>query len=68
MLKSEAIKHFGSRGKLARALGITRQSVQGWAEQIPWNRAFELERLTGGKLRAVPPRGRARRINEGAAT
>lgn len=53
MLKKDAIAYFGSQGKVARALKITRQAVQAWPKLVPWDRAFELERLTQGELPAV---------------
>jgi len=41
-----AIERAGSMSKLARKLGITRQSVRGWRE-IPVMRVAEVERITG---------------------
>lgn len=55
MTKSEAIKHFGSASKLARALRISRAAVSRWPENtVPALRQFQLEALTGGKLTADP--------------
>jgi len=42
----KAIKAMGSGAALARALGIDRASVCGWAE-IPAKRIIQIERLTG---------------------
>lgn len=53
MTKSEAVKHFGGVVRLAEVLGIQSQAVSQWGEQIPMRRAYEIERLTGGKLKAV---------------
>ena len=52
MKKSEAIKHFGTATKLAKALGITKSAVSLWPEKIPRGRAFEIQVLTKGKLKA----------------
>ncbi|MDO6525420.1 Cro/CI family transcriptional regulator [Motilimonas sp. 1_MG-2023] len=52
MQKTDAIKHFGSANKLANALGITRMSITQWGDEIPPRRAFEIERITHGALKA----------------
>lgn len=54
MKTSDAIRHFKSKANLARALGITRQSIHDWGDQVPPRRAYELERITGGQLKAPP--------------
>ena len=51
MTLQEAINYFGSKSNLARALKISRQSVQTWSE-VPMLRQFQIERLTKGKLKA----------------
>ncbi|MEH6814549.1 MAG: Cro/CI family transcriptional regulator [Motiliproteus sp.] len=52
MKKLDAIKHFGSPSKLAKALDIHPASVSQWGDEIPQLRAYQLERLTGGVLKA----------------
>lgn len=52
MKKTTAIKFFGSGVKLAEALKINSSAVYQWPETIPRLRAFEIERLTKGKLKA----------------
>lgn len=52
MKKLDAIAYFKSASKLAKALGISRMSVSKWAEEIPQRRAFEIERITSGVLKA----------------
>ncbi len=52
MRTAEAIRHFGSAAKLARALGITRQSIHDWGKRVPQGRAFQIEVLTAGALKA----------------
>lgn len=48
----EALKHYGSRNKIAKALGINRQAITRWADSgIPELRQYELEALTDGKLK-----------------
>lgn len=45
------IEHFGSRAALAKALGINRQAVYQW-DVVPPARAYQIEVLTGGKIKA----------------
>ncbi|WP_323951406.1 Cro/CI family transcriptional regulator [Aeromonas veronii] len=52
MQKSEVIEHFGTVTATAKALGISHVAVSKWAEQIPKGRAYQIEVLTGGKLKA----------------
>jgi len=54
MRKREAIKHFGGVRQLAAALNIWPTAVSQWGDTIPPRRAYEIERLTKGKLRADP--------------
>ena len=44
------VDHFGSKRKLAEALGVKPQSVQKWDRQIPAERVLEIERLTDGDV------------------
>jgi hypothetical protein len=55
MRTEEAIQHFGTAAELARQLGITRQSVHDWGDTVPVGRAYQLEVLTNGALRAPRP-------------
>lgn len=57
MKKTDAIKQFGSANALAKALGVTRMAITQWGEDVPQRRAFEIERITNGALKAdfVPP-------------
>ncbi len=48
----DAIKHYGSKGAIARALGITKQAVSAWGDRVPEGRAYQIEVLTNGALRA----------------
>lgn len=55
MLKSDAIKHYGSGAALARVLGIGKAFVSKWGDEVPQRYAYELERLTHGELKATWP-------------
>jgi DNA-binding transcriptional regulator YdaS (Cro superfamily) len=52
----QAEQHFGSRRKLAEALGITSQAISQWVKrkQIPEGIAYKLEVITGGALKVNP--------------
>lgn len=52
MKTKDAIRFFGTQAELARALGITRQSIKSWGETVPLARQYQIERMTSGKLRA----------------
>jgi hypothetical protein len=53
MRTEKVIKYFGSKTKLARAIGIGKQSVQKWKEIVPFPRQQQIEELTQGKLKAM---------------
>ena len=55
MQKKIAVEYFGSAKKLAEVLGVTKGSVSQWGEHIPELRAYQIERLTGGKLKVNNP-------------
>lgn len=59
MTKKKAIEHFGSISALARALGVTYEAVRQWGEVIPELRQYQIERLTGGSLKACPKKSAA---------
>lgn len=52
MLKSDAVAHFRSQRAVADVLGISEQAVSMWGDLVPEGRAYQLELLTKGKLRA----------------
>lgn len=54
MEKTAAIAHFGSAAELARKLEITEAAVSKWGDNIPQGRAYQIEVLTAGKLKAGP--------------
>ena len=52
----DALKHYGSRNRIAKALGCTRQNITRWAfDGIPLVQQYRLEELTGGKLKRTEP-------------
>ena len=55
MKKDVAIKHFGGASRLAEALKVKPASVSQWGEEIPELRAYQIERITGGKLSVKNP-------------
>lgn len=55
MQKSDAIEHFGSAAKLAKAVGLTsRQAIYAWPEVVPPRYQYQLHHLTNGKLPLSP--------------
>jgi len=56
MLTKDVISHFGDISKAARAIGCTRGAIYAWGEHPPRLRQYDIERITGGLLRAeLPP-------------
>lgn len=49
---NDAIKHFGSKTKLAAALGINPSAVTQWGEAIPATRQFQIQVISKNKLKA----------------
>lgn len=54
MKKTDVIGYFGSISATAKALGISHVAVGKWGGVIPQGRAYQIEVLTGGKLKADP--------------
>lgn len=55
MRKADVLAHFrNNQSAVARALGITRASVHNWPEIVPEGRAYQLEIVTGGRLKVDP--------------
>jgi len=52
MKTKDAITHFGNKAKLAKALNISKSAITQWPDDVPALRAFQIERLTNGKLKA----------------
>lgn len=51
MKTKEAADFFGSKKKLAIALGISPSAVTMWGDDVPELRQYQIERLTKGKLK-----------------
>ena len=54
MTLDQAIRLIGSRNKIAKLLGVSRQNVTRWQYGIPMARQFQIELLTQGKLKVDP--------------
>jgi hypothetical protein len=50
MTKTDAIKHFGSQTKLAKAIGRAKNTVNGYPEKLNRGVQFELYYRTQGQL------------------
>lgn len=48
------VKHFGSKAAVAKALEISRAAVTRWGDDVPEGRAYQIELITGGALKARP--------------
>ncbi|WP_392342708.1 Cro/CI family transcriptional regulator [uncultured Shewanella sp.] len=55
MKKQIAVDHFKGKSNLAKALGISPASVSQWPDDVPELRAYQIERLTEGALKADIP-------------
>lgn len=51
----EIIEHFGGQSRMAEALGVAPANITFWKQSgtMPSRRAVQVERLTGGKFKAV---------------
>ena len=54
MKTEDAVRHFGTKSAIARALGITKASLTSWRERVPALRAWQLSEITAGKLKFDP--------------
>ena len=52
MEKQKVISHFGGIAKLANLLGISRQAIHRWPDEIPALRQLQIERLSDGAFEA----------------
>lgn len=53
MKTKQAAEFFGSKKKLAAALGISPSAVTMWGEEVPELRQYQIERITKGKVKRV---------------
>jgi hypothetical protein len=54
MLTIDAIAFFGTKAAIAKALGISKQAINEWDDVVPEGRAYQLEVVTNGALKACP--------------
>lgn len=54
MLKSDAVKFFGNKTKLAMAAGVKPSSVSVWGDLVPEGKAMRLQIASGGILKYDP--------------
>lgn len=54
MTYTQLCSHFGTGSDVARALGLSRQTVQNWKtrKRIPFDQQYRIQLLTQGKLKA----------------
>lgn len=52
MLKQDVLNFFGNSRKAAKALGISAAAISQWGDEVPELRAFQIEKITKGKLKA----------------
>ena len=52
MKKYDAIKRFGTQSKSAEDLNVSQAAISKWPEDIPPLRAYQIEQLTQGALKA----------------
>ena len=62
MNKGDVLSYFGGVAATAKALGISHAAVVKWGDTIPQGRAYQIEVVTGGALKADPaaPSGQQR--------
>jgi len=51
MKTKDVVKHFGSVIAASKALGVRREAIYQWGEDVPVGREYQLYVLTGGKLK-----------------
>ena len=54
MTTEEAVKFFGSKAGIARALGCQPSTVTMWGDEPPRSRQWQIQVLTKGKLKVSP--------------
>jgi len=45
MTKDEAVRLLGSKSNVARALGISRQAVSAWGDEVPALRVYQIKEI-----------------------
>ncbi|RDH41423.1 Cro/Cl family transcriptional regulator [Zooshikella ganghwensis] len=49
---NQAVEYFGNKISIAKALGISSASISKWGEKVPKLRAYQLQVITNGALKA----------------
>lgn len=52
MKKADAIQYFGSQAALGKAVGVSQAAISKWPDDVPKLRAYQIESLTNGELKA----------------
>lgn len=52
MTKTQAVAHFGTMYRLAKALGVAYATVHKWGDELRYPNQLAIEKITGGKLKA----------------
>ncbi|WP_394230170.1 Cro/CI family transcriptional regulator [Shewanella colwelliana] len=52
MKTKDAISYFGNKSSLAKVLELSKSAISQWPEDVPELRAYQIEHLTKGKLKA----------------
>lgn len=55
MKTADVIAHFGGQGRLAKAIDVSQPAISKWGETVPELRAYQIQVLTNGKLKANFP-------------
>jgi DNA-binding transcriptional regulator YdaS (Cro superfamily) len=58
MKTQEAADFFGSKSKLAKAIGIFPSAITQWGETVPLLRQYQIQSITKGKLKAAASAGK----------
>ena len=52
MTYKQLMKRFGGPARLARLLGTSKQAINQWGGFVPLGRAYEIESITEGEIKA----------------
>lgn len=58
MTIDQAINYFGNKSKLAKAVGVSSAAISKWGNRIPTSRAYQLQVITNGALKAEANNGK----------
>jgi len=54
MFTAEAVNYYGTKSRIAKELGLTKQAISHWGELVPKGHAYQLHVKTNGKLKVRP--------------